>query len=35
MGSSMRHHAATRVLYQESLTFGREFVGRQGVAEPL
>ena len=33
MGSSMRHHATTRMLYQESLAFGREFGERQGVAE--
>ena len=31
----MRHHAGTRVHYQESLTFGRESGGRQGIAESL
>jgi hypothetical protein len=35
MGSSMRHHAAPRVHYQEILAFGREFGERQGVAESL
>ena len=35
MDSSMRLHEATRVLFQKSLAFGREFGERQGVAESL